>query len=308
MSEKTAVVICGATASGKTGFSVDIAKAIGGEVVSADCMLVYKRLNIGTAKPTVEERKGIPHYMIDIAEPEQSYSVSDYENAALPLVYDIVQREKVPVICGGTGFYIQSLLFERQNGNVPADARIREKYENLALEKGKGYVHSMLAEVDPESAEKLHPNDLKRVIRALEIFECTGRKKSEQRDGFEPRIRYAAFAFDYPRNILYERIDRRVDQMLSAGLVDEVESLYRDGIDEHCQCMQGIGYKEVLEFLKNRISYSTMSDMIKQNTRNYAKRQITFFKKFPNLIWLDPEAKENVERVSEYVVGRKTDF
>ena len=166
----------------------------------------------------------------------------------------------------------------------------------------------MLAEVDPESAEKLHPNDLKRVIRALEIFECTGRKKSEQRDGFEPRIRYAAFAFDYPRNILYERIDRRGGQMLSAGLVDEVESLYRDGIDEHCQCMQGIGYKEVLEFLKNRISYSTMSDMIKQNTRNYAKRQITFFKKFPNLIWLDPEAKENVERVSEYVVGRKTDF
>ena len=205
-------------------------------------------------------------------------------------------------------FHIQSLLFERQNGNVPADARIREKYENLALEKGKVYLHSMLAEVDPESAEKLHPNDLKRVIRALEIFECTGRKKSEQRDGFEPRIRYAAFAFDYPRNILYERIDRRVDQMLSAGLVDEVESLYRDGIDEHCQCMQGIGYKEVLEFLKNRISYSTMSDMIKQNTRNYAKRQITFFKKFPNLIWLDPEAKENVERVSEYVVGRKTDF
>ena len=157
----------------------------------------------------------------------------------------------------------------------------------------------MLAEVDPESAEKLHPNDLKRVIRALEIFECTGRKKSEQRDGFEPRIRYAAFAFDYPRNILYERIDRRVDQMLSAGLVDEVESLYRDGIDERCQCMQGIGYKEVLEFLKNTCLHSTMSDIIKQNTRRYAKRQITYFKKFPAMRPLDASDAGNADRVTE---------
>lgn len=292
------LVVCGATASGKTGFAVKMAEAVGGEVVSADCMLVYKGLNIGTAKPTKEEMRGVRHHMIDVAEPSQSYSVADYETGAESVLARLAECGKPAVICGGTGFYIQSLLFARGLGGAPADENIRREYEEIAERDGKEALHDLLKMVDAESADKLHPNDVKRVIRALEIYRLTGKKKSEQSDGFIPKREYVAVAFDYPREELYERIDRRVDEMLSAGLVDEVEGLYRSGIDEKCQCMQGIGYKEVLEYLKNKISYSTMSDVIKQNTRRYAKRQITFFKKLPHIVWLNPhtDQKENILR------------
>ncbi len=296
---KKVLVVCGATASGKTGFAVEMAKRLGGEVVSADCMLVYRGLNIGTAKPTEEEKGGIVHHMIDVAEPTRSYSVGDYEESALPIVENILKRGKVPVICGGTGFYIQSLCFSRGHGSVGADEKVRRKYEKIAAEQGNLAVYRMLERVDWESAQKLHPNDLKRVIRALEIFELTGKKKSEQQDGFVPRFPYLAVAFNMPREELYDRINRRVDDMLAQGLVEEVRDLVGKGLNETCQSMQGIGYKEVYEYLKNNISYSTMRDIIQQNTRNYAKRQITFFKKFPNLIWLDPHAKDNVQRVTE---------
>lgn len=296
--EKKVLVVCGATASGKTGFAVEMAKALGGEVISADSMLIYRGMDIGTAKPTAEEMQGVPHHMIDVALPTQNFSVSDYESAALPVCEKILQEGKVPVVCGGTGFYIQSLLFTRGNGNVGANAALRAKYEEMAREEGNGVLFSLLEKVDPESAQKLHPNDVKRVIRALEIYDLTGKKKSEQDDGFVGRFPYVAVAFDFPREELYARIDRRVDSMLAEGLVDEVRNLYACGIDENCQSMQGIGYKEVLYFLKNKITYSTMCDIIKQNTRNYAKRQITFFKKFPGIHWLDPK-DENVQKVTE---------
>lgn len=295
---KKVLVVCGATASGKTGFAVEMAKALGGEVISADSMLIYRGMDIGTAKPTAEEMQGVPHHMIDVALPTQNFSVSDYERAALPVCEKILQEGKVPVVCGGTGFYIQSLLFTRGNGNVGANAALRAKYEEIAREEGNGVLFSLLEKVDPESAQKLHPNDVKRVIRALEIYDLTGKKKSEQDDGFVGRFPYVAVAFDFPREELYARIDRRVDSMLAEGLVDEVRNLYACGIDENCQSMQGIGYKEVLYFLKNKITYSTMCDIIKQNTRNYAKRQITFFKKFPGIHWLDPK-DENVQKVTE---------
>lgn len=293
------LVVCGATASGKTGFAVEMAKRLDGEVVSADCMLVYRGLDIGTAKPTEEEKCGIAHHMIDVVEPTHSYSVGDYEAQALPVVENIMQKGKCPVICGGTGFYIQSLCFSRGHGKVGADEEVRCRYEELAAREGNLAVYRRLQEVDAESAEKLHPNDLKRVIRALEIFELTGKKKSQQQDGFVPRFPYVAVAFRYDREELYARINRRVDLMLEQGLVEEVSRLLENGLNESCQSMQGIGYKEVLEYLKNNISYSTMRDIIQQNTRNYAKRQITFFKKFPNLIWLDPHARDNVQRVTE---------
>lgn len=292
------LVVCGATASGKTGFAVEMAKVLGGEVISADSMLIYRGMDIGTAKPTTEEMQGVPHHMIDVALPTQNFSVSDYESAALPVCEKILQEGKVPVVCGGTGFYIQSLLFTRGNGNVGADASVRAKYEKIAREEGNDALFTILEKVDPESAQKLHPNDVKRVVRALEIYDLTGKKKSEQADGFVERFPYIAVAFDYPRRELYARIEHRVDCMLEAGLVDEVKKLYARGIDESCQSMQGIGYKEVLDFLKNDISYSTMCDIIKQNTRNYAKRQITFFKKFPGIHWLDPK-DENVKKVTE---------
>lgn len=272
---KEVLVICGATATGKTALAAECAKLLGSAVISADSQLVYKGLDIGTAKPTKEEMLGVPHYMIDVAGPEAEYSVSDYRDAALPILNELISQGKVPVICGGTGFYINSLLFDYSYGGVPANEEVRSKYENLAAERGKEYVYDILKEKDGASAAKLHPNDLKRVIRALEIAE-SGVKKSDIDDGSSPRFSYLAVAADFPREQLYARINLRVDKMFEAGLVDEVQGLLSRGIDENCRCMQAIGYKEVLEGLKNGYSQSTMRDIIKQNTRRYAKRQITF--------------------------------
>lgn len=280
---KKLLVICGPTASGKSALAVECARLLDGEILSCDAFLIYRGLNIGTAKPTKEEMGGIPHHMIDVAEPTESFSVSDFERMSLPIVEDILARGKVPILCGGTGFYINSILFEHAFGNAPADPDIRAKYEKIAQEEGKDALHALLERADPESAARLHPNDTKRVIRALEIFELTGRKKSEQCDGDIPRYPFEAFEFDYPREQLYRRIEQRVDLMMAHGLVEEVQWLLQNGVPADAQCMQGIGYKEVVESLKNGVLHSTMSDIIKKNTRNYAKRQETFFKKMKNL-------------------------
>lgn len=285
---KKLIVICGATASGKTALAVECAKHFDGEVISCDALLVYRGLNIGTAKPTAEEMAEIPHHLIDVADPREKFSVHDFETLALPIVEEILARGKTPVLCGGTGFYMNALLFRSGFGHVAADETVRSKYEGFAREKGKEALHELLRACDPESAERLHPNDVKRVVRALEIFELTGTKKSAQADSREPRYPYEAFALDYPREELYERIARRTQAMLDAGLVDEVRGLLAAGVPEDAQCMQGIGYKEVVECLKNDDLQSTMFDIILKNTRNYAKRQLTFFKKMPNLHWLKP--------------------
>ena len=297
---KKLLVICGATASGKTALAVECAKRLGGEVVSCDALLVYRGLNIGTAKPTKEERAGIPHHLIDVADPTDPFTVHDYERLALAAIEDISARGKVPVICGGTGFYLNAVLFRSGFGNAAADEGVRAKYQAIAEEKGKDYLHGLLRERDPESAAILHPNDVKRVVRALEIFELTGRKKSEQRDEKIARFAYEAFALDFPRGELYARIDRRVEEMFEAGLVGEVEGLLAAGVPEDAQCMQGIGYKEVIEGLKNGYSHSTMRDIIQKNTRNYAKRQLTFFKKLPNLHWLDTSGAAIEEVIELY--------
>ena len=292
------LVICGATASGKTSLSVACAKAFNGEIISADSMLVYKGLDIGTAKPTVEERQGIPHHLIDVVEPKESFSVSDYEGMALPIVEKLLQQGKMPIICGGTGFYINSILFKSQFGNVGADEEIRAKYEALAEEKGKEYVHSILKGKDPESAEKLHPNDLKRVIRALEIFDITGKAKSEQQDKLIPRFDFVSVSIEYPREKLYERINLRVDEMFNQGLMKEVQDLLNEGVTEDMQCMQGIGYKEVAEGIRIGATEEEIKELIKKNTRNYAKRQQTFFKRMQNHVFLTPE-RATVEEVAK---------
>lgn len=298
---KKILVVCGPTASGKTGFAVQMAQKLHSEVISADCMLVYRGFDIGTAKPTKEERAGVPHHLIDVVGANEKFSASDYEALARPVCERLLAENKNPVVCGGTGFYIQSLLFSRSLGNVGASEEVRRKYERMEIEQGKEAVFACLQAVDSESAAKLHPNDVKRVIRALEIFELTGKKKSEQEDGFVARYPYVAVAFDYPREELYARIDARVEQMLQDGLVEEVQKILADGTSEQSQSMQGIGYKEVVQFLKKEISYSTMRDVIKQNSRNYAKRQITFFKKFPGLVWLEPSA-DNIAKVTEILI------
>ncbi len=290
------LVVCGATATGKTALAAECARILHGEVISADALLVYKGLNIGTAKPTQAEMRGVPHYMIDVCEPTEAFSVSDFERLALPLMEDILSRGKTPVLCGGTGFYMNALLYKSSFGNTPADLRVRQEYERLEKEKGREHLHALLQEVDPESARRLHPNDVKRVIRALEIYALTGQKKSAQKDEAIPRYPFCAVAYDYPRETLYGRIGRRVEEMFAQGLVDEVKGLLARGVGENAQCMQGIGYKEVVEGLKNGDSDSTMSEIIKKNTRNYAKRQITFFKRTQNLHWLAPASAEQSAR------------
>ena len=283
------LVICGATASGKTALSVACAKAFNGEIISADSLLVYKGLDIGTAKPTVEERQGIAHHMIDVVSPKESFSVSDYEAMALPIVEKLLAEGKTPIICGGTGFYINSLLYKSQFGNVGANEEIRLKYERLALENGNGYVHGILKEKDLDSANKLHPNDLKRVIRALEIYDITGKAKSAQQDALIPRFDFVAVSIDYPREKLYSRINLRVEEMFKNGLLEEIKRLLDEGVTEDMQCMQGIGYKEVVEGLRLGFSQEEIKELIKKNTRNYAKRQQTFFKRMINHTYLSPE-------------------
>ncbi len=290
------LVVCGATASGKTALSIDCAKKLNTEIISADSMLIYKGLNIGTAKPTEEEKNGVTHHLIDVALPTESFSVSDYEKMALPIVERLLNEGKTPVICGGTGFYINSLLYKSGFGGAGADENVRAYYESLLETRGKEYLHDLLKRRDPLSAEKVHANDVKRVIRALEIFDVTGKRKSEQADLPVPRFDFVAVSVDYPREKLYERINIRVDNMFSSGLLEEVASLTEQGITNAHQCMQGIGYKEIVEGRETGMTEEEIKELIKKNTRNYAKRQITFFKRMQNHTMFAPSeaTAENV--------------
>lgn len=290
------LVICGATASGKTSLAVECAKKLNTEVISADSQLIYKGLNVGTAKPTAEEMCGVKHHMIAIVEPTESFNVGNYRETALPIMKKLLSENKIPVICGGTGFYINSLLFDFSYGNIEGSEEVRRRYAEFLDQNGKEALFERLKEIDPETAIKLHVNDVKRVIRALEIYELSGKRKSEQHDNMVSAFDYLAVAINFKREELYDRINKRVDTMLENGLVEEVEGLLSRGIDEKYQCMQAIGYKEVLACLKNGNLHSTMSGIIKQNTRHYAKRQIVFFKKLPNIVWLEPE-----QATAEYI-------
>lgn len=292
------LIICGATASGKSSLAVECAKKLNTDVISADSQLVYRGLNIGTAKPTVEEMCGVKHQLIDVVEPTYSFSVSDYEDIALPIIDDMISKGKTPILCGGTGFYVNSVLYDMTYGEAKADEEIRNKYLQILNEKGKEYLFDILKSVDEKTASVLHVNDVKRVIRALEIFEITGKKKSEQTYEKKPRYNYLAVAIDFPREQLYARIDSRVDEMFRLGLVDEVKGLLASGLNENCQSLQAIGYKEVVECLKNNDNESTMRDIIKLNTRHYAKRQITFFKKLEGIVWFNPK-DANADKIVE---------
>ena len=287
------IVICGPTASSKTALSVAFAKKIDGEIISADSMNVYKGLDIGTAKPTKDEMEGVIHHLIDVVSPFDTFSVGDYKELARPIVNDILSRGKTPIVCGGTGFYVNSILYDFSYGNTPANIESREKYKSLAEEHGNAYVFNILKEKDPKTAEKLHENDLKRVIRALEICE-SGRVKSEIVDEMIPVYDYSAYYIDFPREVLYDRINRRVDIMVENGLINEIKDLLNQGVNETHQCMQGIGYKEILPYVNGETDLNTAIEQIKLNTRHYAKRQLTFFKRLNGLKALTPDCVENL--------------
>ena len=290
-SSKKLVIICGPTASGKTSLAIRVAEKLNTEIISADSMNVYKGLNVGTAKPTKEEREKIIHHLLDVVSPSDSFSVGDYKEIATPILDKILKDNKNPVICGGTGFYINSLIYDFSYGNVKGDLAVREKYFNMAKTVGEKAVYAVLKEKDPKSAEILHPNDLKRVIRALEICE-NGIKKSELNDKLTPIYNYSAYALDFEREELYNRIEKRVDAMINSGLVEEVKGLIDNGITRENQCMQGIGYKEIYSYFAGEISLKDAIDKIKLNTKHYAKRQITFFKRLNGIVWLKPQEEE----------------
>ena len=279
------LIICGPTGSGKSQLALNLAKILDTEIISADSLAIYKGLDIGTAKPTKEEMKEVKHNLVDVVSPFENFSVSDFESLAIPHVNRLISNGKIPIICGGTGFYINSILYKMSYGNITENTEIREKYLKLAEEKGVDYVYNELIKVDEQSAKKIHKNDIVRVVRALEIFYGTGQKKSMQNDKNIPRFSYLAVTIDLDRQVLYDRINRRVDIMLENGLIDEVKRLMDLGVTKENQCMQGIGYKEVYDAIKLN-DFTNLADLIKLNSRHYAKRQITFFKKLENLHYL----------------------
>ena len=290
------IIICGPTASGKSSLAIKLAAALDTEIISADSLAIYKRLDIGTAKPTKDELSLVKHHLVDVCEPTDNFSVSDFENMALPIINDLISRGKTPIICGGTGFYINSVLYKLSYGGSASNLEIRDKYFNLAKEKGADAVYNELLKVDPKSCEKIHKNDLVRVVRALEIYYSTGKQKSAQNDLLTPRYTYLALTPELGRETLYDRINKRVDVMLENGLVEEVKSLINGGIDKSHQCMQGIGYKETYD-AKVANEYSALADLIKLNSRHYAKRQITFFKKLENIQLIDVNNQDKINEI-----------
>lgn len=285
------VIIAGPTASGKTALSVELAKRLNGEIVSADSMQIYKYMNIGTAKPSMEERQGIPHHLMDIAEPCENFSLADYAEKAHRVIKDIHSRGKLPIMVGGTGLYIDTVADNLVLGDTPGDENIRRELEEFALTRGNFALHELLREIDPESYEKLHENDTKRIIRAIEVFKVTGKTVGEynRESRMAPQIyKPIRLMMKWDREVLYDRINRRVDIMLEQGLLQEVKDCLNMGLTEKNTAMQAIGYKELAEYIDGKITFEDAVEKIKMESRRYAKRQISWFKR-REFYCLDPE-------------------
>lgn len=288
MQKDKVIVICGATASGKTALSIELAKKINGEIVSCDSMQIYKDMDIGTAKPTKEEMQGIKHYLIDFVSPNKRYSVADYKRDAKKAIKEILKKGKTPIVVGGTGLYVDSLIYEIEYPNIEFDEEYRKKLEKEVEEKGLEELYNRAKAIDPEATEKISPNDQKRILRILEIYNATGKNKTEQEKESrkkEVEYDYKVYALDWDREKLYERINKRVDIMLEQGLIEEVKTVYNK-YEKFPTAMQGLGYKEVVEYLEGKTTKEEMIEKIKQETRRYAKRQLTWFRKNKQTIWL----------------------
>ena len=294
------ICIAGPTASGKTALSIALAKELGGEIVSCDSMQVYKRMDIGTAKPTLEEMENIPHHMLSVAEPWEDFSVGKYCQMATPIVDDILARGKTAIVVGGTGLYMDALI--RGNDFAPTPSTgCREQLEQLAEREGIGAVIEKLRAVDPESADRLHPSDQKRIIRAMEVYLETGETITEHNRKTQlipPRYNPIWFALeDADRADLYARIDRRVEIMLEQGLIAEIQGLLKEGVPEKCTAMQAIGYKEFVDALQGRSSMETATALVQQSSRKYAKRQLTWFRRNPAIAWLRRKKDETTAEI-----------
>lgn len=293
------IAIVGPTASGKTGLSVELAKVLDGEIINGDALQVYKGLNIGTAKITPDEMDGIPHHLFNIKEPTETFSVAEYQTAVRERIQLIQQRGKMPIIVGGTGLYIQSVLYDFRFTEEASDLKVRQRLEQELVDKGAEQLYARLVELDPIGAEKIHPNNHRRIIRALEIIEVTGKTKSghEKQVGDKPLFNHLLIGLEWDRNVLYARINKRVDQMMANGFLQEAQTLWDEGI-RNMQSVQAIGYKELHSAIEGEISVEEAIELIKKNTRNYAKRQMTYFKNKLSITWLDAES-DKMDMINE---------
>ena len=284
------LIISGPTAVGKTEVSIDIARRIGGEIVNADSMQVYRGMDIGTAKITKEEMCGVPHHLFDIVEPTDSFDVAEYKRRAKACIEEILERDHTPILVGGTGFYIQAVLKDIDFDEGDPDPAIRDRFQKIANEEGSDRLYDMLKSIDPEAAVAIHPNNIKRVIRALEYHEQTGKLISDhnREQSLKPSPYDHLYAvLTLPREILYDRIDKRVDLMMESGLIDEVRSLIDRGVPRNSTAMQALGYKEIIPYLEGEYDLDEAVRVLKRDTRHFAKRQLTWFKREPSSIYYD---------------------
>ncbi|MCK6257094.1 tRNA (adenosine(37)-N6)-dimethylallyltransferase MiaA [Fictibacillus sp. KIGAM418] len=303
-------VIVGPTAVGKTKTGIELAKAFDGEIISGDSMQIYRSMDIGTAKISKEEMEGIPHHLIDIKDPCDSFSAAEFQELARTSISDINKRGKVPIIVGGTGLYIRSVTHQYEFSSAPGDESYRQELEELAREKGEVHVHALLEKNDPKSAGKIHPNNIRRVIRALEIYHSTGKTMSdtlaEQQTHEESPYELVLIGLSMERELLYERINQRVDEMVASGLVEEAHRLYSEGVHD-CQSVQAIGYKEIYEYLEGRLTLDEAVELLKRNSRRYAKRQYTWFRNQMDIEWFDMSSLnfyDNFKEIRLFVEGK----
>lgn len=301
------IIVLGATATGKTGLSIKLAKKLNAEIVNADSMYVYKYFNIGTAKPTLEEMDGVKHHLIGYIDPKEDCSVASFREDAKNVIANLKKQNILPIVVGGTGFYIDSLIKPYTYGNVCRDDNLRQKLESELDEFGAEYLYNKLKKCDAIAASKLHPNDTKRVIRALEIVMLSNTKKSNINNNSDVILKYPLIiGLNIDRKILYDKINKRVDIMIENGLIEEVKDLYNQGYNaNNCNAMKGIGYKEILEYFDNKCTLEYAIDKIKQHTRNYAKRQLTWFRRNDKIIWMNPNNNNIVNNILKIYYGNQ---
>lgn len=305
MNKKPLIILTGPTAVGKTSLSISLAEAVNGEIISADSMQVYKFMDIGTAKITPEEMGAIPHYLISEFEPDEEFSVVKFQQYAKNYIKSILHRNKIPILVGGTGFYIQSVLYDIDFDENPSDTSYRKELEHMAKTKGSDYLHGLLINVDPESAKAIHPNNTKRIIRALEYIKQTGKPISahnEEQRSKESPYNYSYFVLNRDRETLYSTINQRVDGMLENGLIDEVKQLMSMGYTKNMVSMQGLGYKEIIDYLEGACTLNEAIEILKKETRHYAKRQLTWFKREKDIEWVNKDEFKDDSDIIEYLV------
>lgn len=301
------IVVLGPTAVGKTALAIALAKRFRTEVISGDSMLVYRHMDIGTAKPDANEQDGVVHHLIDIIEPSESFDVTAFLEAARQKIRDLNERGCVPILAGGTGLYIKALLEGYQFNVTPQNEAFRQEMERLIEERGAEELHRRLAQVQPETAARLHPNDTRRVIRALEVATFGGETVSQDKvDGQARLYDVAVIGLTSERSLLYERINRRVDRMMEMGLLGEVRSLLASGVSPDAQSMKGIGYKELVAYLNGVCTLEEAVDAIKKGTRHFAKRQFTWYRKMPYIDWYNVQSKEDLIRIEEEIAKKLT--